>query len=250
MGQVSGVSSGDFRNGHSASIIRTCLLGWDIRRNILDIIWFGRACFRISERSHPSVVTDPYEPERGLPELTLRADLVTISHDTSAHRVQQVRDHYYVISSPGEYEVGDLFVTGIPLHIHDEEHDQILDNIAYLFEYPNQLKVMHFGNLHQVPDQSIIEQLDEVHVLLLPLDGKAGLPGEQMAEVISLIEPNYVVPMNYNGGRADADSSPLDGFLTAMGVGQLEAQDSLRVTSNGLPEQTQVVLLRTNFPSN
>ena len=215
----------------------------------MDITWYGRSCFRISERGHTSVVTDPHKPKRGAPELKLRANLVTVSHDQKSHRVEQVKDSDYVISSPGEYEIGELFVTGMALHIYDSERDEVLDNIAYLIEYPNQLNVLHLGNLRAMPDQSIIEQIDEVQVLLLPVNGADGLRGEQMTEIISLIEPSIVVPMNHGGG-ATANSDMLDGFLKAMGIGQLKAEDSLRVTASNLPEQTQVVLLRQSNAGN
>lgn len=212
----------------------------------MDITWFGRNCFRIIERGHTSVVTDPHKPAKGAPELKLRADLVTVSHDLSRHNVEQVKDHDYVISGPGEYEVGDLFVTGIQLHIHDPAKDRVLDNIAYLFEFSNNLSVLHLGKLRQVPDQSMIEQLDEVNVLLMPVNGGAGLPNEQLAELISLIEPNLVIPM-YRGKDGSADGGPIvDSFLKAMGVGQTEPVDTLRVTMSLLPEQTQVVLLRAS----
>lgn len=212
----------------------------------MDITWYGRSCFRISERGLTSVVTDPHKPKRGAPELKLRADLVTISHDVKAHRVKQVKDSDYVISSPGEYEIGELFVTGMALHTHDSEKDEVLENIAYLFAYPNELNVLHLGNLRELPDQSFIEQIDEVQVLLLPVNGASGIRGEDMTEIVSLIEPNIVVPMNHDRGRGAA-ADALDGFLKAMGIGPLEAQDSLRVTASTLSEGTQVVLLRPNL---
>ena len=215
----------------------------------MDITWFGRACFRIVERGHTSIVTDPYKPKRGAPALKLQADLVTVSHDPGAHQLDQVKDRHYVISSPGEYEVGELFVTGIALHYHDAESDRVHDNIAYLFEYPNQLTILHLGNLHEVPSQSFLELLDEVHVLLLPVGGKGGLPGEQLAEVISLIEPNFVVPMHVDGGRAAAHAKALEGFFKALGMSQVEAIDSLRVSASVLPEQTQITPLTTTLPA-
>ena len=211
----------------------------------MDITWYGRSCFRISERGLTSVVTDPHKPKRGTPELKLRANLVTVSHDVKAHRVKQVKDSDYVISSPGEYEIGELFVTGMALHTHDSEKDEVLENIAYLFEYPNDLNVLHLGNLRELPDQSFIEQIDEVQVLLLPVNGASEIRGEQLTEIVSLIEPNIVVPMNHGAGK-DADADTLDGFLKAMGIAQLEAQDNLRVAASTLSEQTQVILLRPN----
>ncbi len=213
----------------------------------MDITWFGRNCFRITERGHTSVVTDPYKPGKGAPELKLRADLVTVSHEMSRHDVEQVKGHGYVISGAGEYEVGDLFVNGIQLHIHDPEKDRVLENTAYLFEFSNNLSVLHLGELRQVPDQSMIKQLDEVNVLLIPVSGSGDLPNEQLAELISLIEPNLVIPM-YRGANGSPNGSPnggaiVDGFLKALGVGPTDAVASLRLTQSTLPEQTQVALL-------
>ena len=43
------------------------------------------SCFRITERKHATVVADPYGTGLGLPELKLRGDVVTISHEARGH---------------------------------------------------------------------------------------------------------------------------------------------------------------------
>ncbi len=211
----------------------------------MEISWYGYSCFRITERGHTSVVTDPHRSLE-LAEQRLKADLVTVSHDRKAHQVDQIRDHQYVIAGPGEYEIGELFVTGIDLHLHDADNDTVLDNVAYQFEYPNKLNLLHLGHLHQLPDQSIIEQLDEVHALLLPVGGTV-LGGDQLADLISMIEPNFVVPMQPAGVSDDDFATAVDSFIKGIGVANMEAQDALRVTTSVLPEQTQVVQLRSMF---
>lgn len=208
----------------------------------MDINWYGYSCFRITERGHTTVVTDPHHPEQDLAEMRLRADLVTVSHDEAARQAEQIREQRYVIEGPGEYEVGELFVTGIPLHRYDTANEQTFKNVAYHLAYPNALTVLHLGVLRQVPDQSIIEQLDEVHALLLPVGG-SGVTSDQLADLISLIEPNMVVPMRPPDVAAPEYAAAVDGFLKAMGVSQVETRDSLRITPSNLPEQTQVVVL-------
>lgn len=214
----------------------------------MDIAWHGFSCFRITERGHTSVVTDPFGTKKALAKMRLNADLVTVSHDQAGHRVGEVRGQVYVIAGPGEYEVGELFVTGIALHHHDAENDRVLDNVAYHFEYPNALNVLHLGALRQLPDPSIFEQLDQVNVLLLPVEA-AHHGGDQLADLISVIEPNYVVPMQPIRLR-DADYSlAVEAFLKLMGVSGLTMQDGLRVTPTSLPEQTQVAILRSSHRS-
>ena len=211
----------------------------------MDIAWHGYSCFRITERGHTSVVTDPYGTKKALAKMRLNADLVTVSHDKAGHRAGDIRGQIYLIAGPGEYEVGELFVTGIALHHHDAENDRVLNNVAYYFEYPNALNVLHLGALRQLPDPSIFEQLDQVNVLLLPVEA-AHHGGDQLADLISVIEPNYVVPMQPIRLK-DADYGlAVAGFLKLMGVSGLPAQDGLRVTPTSLPEQTQVALLRSN----
>ena len=208
----------------------------------MDITWYGYSCFRITERGHTTVVTDPQHPQMNLAKLGLKADLVTISHDGILDQVEAIRGEKYVIKRAGEYEVGELFVTGIPLHVHSSESGKVRSNIAYHLEYPNNLNVLHLGMLHQMPDQSIIEQLDEVHVLLLPVGG-AGIAGDDLADLISMIEPSYVLPMQPAEVSDEAFATALDGLLTGMGVAEAEWQDMLRVTATGLDEQSKIIRL-------
>ena len=194
------------------------------------------------------MVTDPFGAKKALAKMRLNADLVTVSHKRAEHRVDDIRDQKYVIAGPGEYEVGELFVTGIALRHHDLEKDVVSDNVAYHFEYPNGLNVLHLGALHQLPDPSIFQRLDQVNTLLLPVED-ALLAGDQLADLISVIEPNYVVPMRPIRLRDSDFSTAMDGFLKLMGVNSVEAKDGLRLTPTSLPEQTQVALLRSNHRS-
>ena len=51
----------------------------------MDLAWYGLSCFRMKERGLATVVTDPYDPSLGLAKLSLKADLVTVSHDAAGH---------------------------------------------------------------------------------------------------------------------------------------------------------------------
>ncbi len=209
----------------------------------MDITWYGHSCFRLTERNKIAVVTDPYSEKIGLPPLKLKADVVTISHDEPGHNhIAAVKGDVHTITGPGEYEVGGVFITGVPLHYVDETTAR--SNIAYLFEYDS-LTVLHLGDLAHVPDQSTIEALGIVNVLLLPVGGGKGLRAAQAAEVVALIEPNFVVPMHYALPGLKFELDPVDKFLKAMGAGKVQEVEALRVTSSDLQsEQSQVVVIK------
>ena len=83
-------------------------------------------------------------------------------------------------------------MTGVALH----ESRTGRQNVAYLLDYDG-LTVLHLGDLAHVPEQSDVEALGQVNVLLVPVGGGNGLKAAQAAEVVALIEPYFVVPMHY-----------------------------------------------------
>ncbi len=208
----------------------------------MDITWYGHSCFRISERGQITSITDPYSDSIGLPAPKIKGDVVTISHNEPGHNfVEAVKGEARVLTGPGEYEIGGVFVSGIPMHAVDEDHARW--NVAYLFQY-NGLSVLHLGDLSHVPDQSSIDALGEVNVVLVPVGGGNALRAGQAAEVIALIEPHFIVPMHYALPGLAIELDPVDKFIKAMGISKVQEEDNLKVTSGVLPEQPQVILLR------
>ncbi|MGJ3239069.1 MAG: MBL fold metallo-hydrolase [Anaerolineae bacterium] len=214
----------------------------------MDITWYGLNCFRLVERNQTTVVTDPYSDEIGLPAPKLKGDIVTVSHDAPGHNaVDAVKGQEYVLAGPGEYEIGGVFITGIPLHYSDEAQGMYRRNVAYLFKYPTDITVLHLGDLSHVPDQSTIEDFGEVNVALVPVGGGNTLTAGMAADVIALIEPHYIVPMHYAQEGLTIELDPVEKFLKAMGVSRVAEEESLRVQSTSLPEQPEVVILTPNL---
>ncbi|OGO15423.1 MAG: hypothetical protein A2Z14_05100 [Chloroflexi bacterium RBG_16_48_8] len=214
----------------------------------MEIVWYGLSCFRFSERGFGSVVTDPYGSESGLPELKLHADIVTISHDEPFHNNEKaVRGSRRVITGPGEYEIGGVFITGLSImQMKASKQDGSQPNTMYVIDFDN-LRVVHLGNLSYVPSQAQIENLGAVEIALVPVGGNGVLTPSEASEVISLIEPSIVVPMQYKTGQETVNLGTVTPFLKEMGIASLEPLPSLKVTQSGLSEETQVVLLEPAF---
>jgi len=211
----------------------------------MEIIWHGHSCFRITERNMATVVTDPYDHRAvGYAPLRLKADIVTISHAAPGHNyLAAVKGEPYVISGPGEYEVGGVFITGVQTNGVTRKNQDEPRNTLYLIEY-NGINVLHLGNLNRVPTQAEVEALGPVHVVLVPIGGGSALNAAKAAEVVSLLEPNVVIPMHYATPECTVKLDPLSKFLKAMGLGDVASQPSLKISSvNSLPEDAQVVIL-------
>lgn len=207
----------------------------------MEITWYGQSCFRITERGRVAVVTDPFSEDIGLPPLKVKADVVTISHDSPGHNaLTAIKSDPYVLRGPGEYEIGNVFITGIAMHNTTAEPP--VANVAYLFDFDG-LRVLHMGDLGFVPEQSLVEELGEVHVLLIPVGGGNGLKATQAAEVVALVEPRFIVPMHFELPGLNLPLEPVDKFLRAMGVTRQAEGDTLKFSVSDLPEQAQVIVL-------
>lgn len=204
----------------------------------MEITWYGLSCFRIVERQHATVLTDPFGASVGLPVPKLKADIVTQSHDAPGHNnLDLVSGPSHVLTGPGEYEVGNVFVNAVALRSAESKR-----NIFYLFDFKG-LTVAHPGNLSKLPSQSQVEALGEVNILLLPVGNGNSLGAVEAAELVSLIEPNIVIPMHFKTEGLQLELDGVERFLQEIGVSDLEPLTSLKVTSGNLPEETQIVLL-------
>ncbi|MGW8250726.1 MAG: MBL fold metallo-hydrolase [Anaerolineales bacterium] len=210
----------------------------------MEITWYGHSCFRLTERGMAAVVTDPYDYRMvGYESLKLRGDIVTVSHDAPGHNfIASVKGRSHVLTGPGEYEIGGVFITGVQTNGHGKRGADEPRNTLYVFDYEG-VTVAHLGDLRRVPSQTEIEALGTVNIVLVPVGGGGGLNASKAAEVVSLIEPGIVIPMHYYTAASQIKLAPLNKFLKEMGLGEVVPVDSLKITRSSVPEETRVVIL-------
>lgn len=210
----------------------------------MEITWYGHSCFRINERSMASVVTDPFDSDVvGFEPLKLKAEIVTVSCDLPGHNhLKAVKGDARAITGPGEYEIGGVFITGMQTNGHKKKEEE-RHNTLYMIDYGS-ITIAHLGEMTRVPSQADIEALGTVNIALVPVGDLSSLNAAKAAEVISLLEPNIVIPMHYGLPGSKMDLDPLGKFLKEMGLNQLETMESFKVTgTTSLPDETKVVVL-------
>lgn len=206
----------------------------------MELTWYGLSCFRLTERGQASIVTDPYNGGLGLPQLKVRGDVVTISHDAKGHNFESaVTGRSHALTGPGEYEIGGVFITAIAT----VQESKVAANVLFLFDFGG-LTIAHLGDMAQVPTQTQIEALEQVNVLLVPVGGGNSLNAAQASELVSMLEPNIVVPMHFKIPRLMLELEDVERFLKEMGVSRPDEEESLKITTGTLPEETRVVLLK------
>ncbi|HMU95033.1 MAG TPA: MBL fold metallo-hydrolase [Anaerolineales bacterium] len=209
----------------------------------MEITWYGHSCFRLTERNYATVVTDPYDSKKvGYEPLKLKAEIVTLSHDAPGHNYSDaVKGSTHVLTGPGEFEIGSVFITAVQTDSAGKKKDKVR-NTVYVFDYDG-ITVAHLGDLQQIPTQSEIELLGTVNVALVPVGGGNSLNAAKAAEVVSMLEPNLVIPMHYATPDSKVSLDAINKFIKEMGLSKPEAQPLLKVSRSGLPDETHVVVL-------
>ncbi|MEL7626809.1 MAG: MBL fold metallo-hydrolase [Anaerolineaceae bacterium] len=211
----------------------------------MEITWYGNSCFRITERNFATVVTDPFDSAvAGYNPLKLKSEIVTVSsNDLSHNNVSVVKGNPFVIEGPGEYERGGVFLTGIQTTPFLAENKD-LRNTIYVLDYGT-ITILHLGQTNTVPSQTMVEELGNINIALVPVGGGNSLNASKAAEVISILEPNIVIPMQYETPYSKLDLDPLSKFLKEMGLTELETMESYKIagTASFSEEGTQVIAL-------
>ena len=207
-----------------------------------EIKFLGHACFRLKGRD-ATILTDPVPRSLGYKVERQKADIVTISHAHAGHtNLDLFSAPPKVVQGPGEYEMNDVFITGIRTW-HDNERGTIHgNNTAYLIDL-EEVRICHLGDLGHVLTNEQVEQLSGVDVLIIPVGGGTVLDPARAVEVISQVEPRITIPMQYRTDQGDSGREPLEAFLRAMGLSDVAARDKLVIRASDLPDVPEVVVL-------
>ena len=191
-----------------------------------------------------TLITDPFSPQAGDTSALgkLSASIVTISHDHQGHNYAMgVGGNPRVVRGPGEYEISEVLITGVPSY-HDDERGKVLGRNTIYVIHMDDIVICHLGDLGHTLQEEQLEEVADADVLLIPVSGQHTINAAQAAEVISQVEPRIVIPMHYALPEGDAPN-PLDKFCREMGIEAGHSQPKLNIARTTLPVETQVVIL-------
>ncbi|MFO0743830.1 MAG: MBL fold metallo-hydrolase [Candidatus Paceibacterota bacterium] len=151
----------------------------------------------------------------------------------------------FVISSPGEYEVQDIFIKGfgsfveLPLDAKSKTKTK-LQNTSYVMTVDN-MRICFLGCLHEdlTPEQK--EIIDEIDILFVPVSSSEDmLNAYDASKLATKLEPKLVIPMDY-------DEASLKLFLKESGtdISKIEKVEKLTIKRKDIEsKQGEVVLFK------
>ena len=208
----------------------------------MEINWLGHSCFLIRGKGG-TIIADPYHPDLGYRLGEPEADIVTLSHFHPGHSyIEGVANEPKQIKSPGEYEIGGAFITGISTFHDDKKGELKGKNTIYVIEMDG-ITLCHLGDLGHPLGPHLIEEIGDIDILFLPVGEVSTMPIDTAVEIVRQLEPPIVIPMHYKTEAFTGDLSPVDKFLDKMRIRELEARPKLSITSSSLPSSTQTIIL-------
>ncbi len=211
----------------------------------MKIQYLGHSCFKLTESTGKTIITDPYKGiGYELPE-GLTADAVTVSHHHYDHDNVSAVNTSKVIESEGFYQLHGVEITGIKSY-HDTEEGKLRgENTIFKFRMDG-LDICHLGDLGEECTAELLELLLPVNILLIPVGGNYTLDAEQAKEYVDRIMPELVIPMHYKTRNLTVDIEKAQGFLDLFDDEDVDVchKDVLEFSRDDLTEEkTKIILM-------
>lgn len=185
----------------------------------MELQYHGANCISILTKKLRVVIDDNLS-QVGLKSI-IKPEDVTIYTNTQ----DNYQDSRLVISDPGEYEVSEVSVFGIPARSHMDEKGQESATI-FKIQYED-IRVGVVGHIHPDISEEYIEELGAVDILVVPVGGNGyTLDGIGALSVIKKFDPKVVIPTHYADSKITYPVSQQDLAEALKGL-SMEPKDTL-----------------------
>lgn len=182
----------------------------------MQLIWYGHSCFMIKTNQGKRILIDPFNISLGYNSDFPKCDLITISHNHFDHSyVNKINNETKIINTCDRFDLGFLQLTGIKSFHDDCKGLKRGSNIIYIFNFEN-ISLAHLGDLGHIPDISVLNQLNNIDFLILPIGGSFTLNGINAALLCKLLMPHYVIPMHYKTPLTNLSLNDCKKFIVSI----------------------------------
>jgi L-ascorbate metabolism protein UlaG (beta-lactamase superfamily) len=193
----------------------------------MDIQFYGANCITVTHKG-ARIVIDDNLADLGAKSIAKPEDvtLYTGPHGSSTARLS--------FASPGEYEVSDISVVGIPAQAHIDELKTL--NATILIT----------GHIYPQLNEAQLEKIGICDVLIVPVGGNGYTVDPVGAlKLIRAIEPKLVVPTHFadKAFNYPVPQQELSNALKELGMEPKETVNKLKLKGHELSDVTQLIII-------
>jgi len=187
------------------------------------------------------VVFDPNLEIVGGKNVSVSNDVEVVTEDrfTVADSVPRL-----LFSGPGEYEVGDISLLGIPARRYIDAADDVKKSTIYKITV-GEAKGVIVGNIENKLTDNQLENIGVVDFAILPVGGN-GYTLDAIGNIPNFIQldPKVVIPVHYNDAtlRYEVPQDSVDEFVKNLGAPVVEAGSKWKLKKiTDLPDNLTVI---------
>jgi L-ascorbate metabolism protein UlaG (beta-lactamase superfamily) len=206
----------------------------------MDVQFYGANCLSFSIKG-TRIVVDDNLASLGLKTITKPEDVALFTGPgTEADNKSRI-----IFSSPGEYEVSEVSITGIAARNHMEPDDKKMNATMFKLTYADQ-SVLITGHIYPDLSEGQLERIGIVDLLIVPVGGNGyTIDPVGALKLIKAIEPKTVIPTHYSDESINFEvpQQDLANALKEMAMELKESVNKFKLKSSELSGTTQLVVL-------
>ncbi len=210
----------------------------------MEITYLGHAGFRIRSKDGV-VIIDPAPQPYGVALKGVSADIVCVTHSHTDHSfIDPIGGDPKIIRGPGEYEIGNMLITGVRTFHDTNRGAERGPNTVYVI-HTEDISLCHLGDLGHDLDAKQIDQIGDIDVLMLPVGGHYTINAKTAVDIVSELDPRVIIPMHYATPALTEKGITLDSadvFCKALGTPLPDPLPKLSLTRTSMPAESQVVI--------
>lgn len=203
------------------------------------ITFYGEGCFKIQSGDF-IILTDPFDAKTGLTPPRLKPDVILKTLTPFPIPQSSILNSQFSIFGPGEYNIKNINITGFAL-----PSEKFIKTI-YSIKAEN-IRLCFLGHLSEMPEPIILEHLEEIDILFVPVGGEPFIDQKSAVKLIKQIEPKIIIPTFFKIPGLKRATADIKTFLEEFGHKEkIEPLEKLTIKKKDLTEikKTEVVVLK------
>ena len=192
-----------------------------------------------------TLVVDPKQSVVGLKDLSVKEG---IQLATEERFVVPNSEYQLTLEGPGEYEVSDFSIRGMPAVRHIDADDSLPVSTIYRVEVGG-VNIAILGNIAPKLSEDQLESIGVVDMVVIPVGGGGyTLDATSAASLVRKIDPKVVIPVHYADAalKYEVPQGDLETFTKELGAPVEETAKYKIKSASAVPEAlTTVVVTRS-----
>ncbi|MEI6480775.1 MAG: MBL fold metallo-hydrolase [Candidatus Saccharibacteria bacterium] len=206
----------------------------------MEIQYYGGNCIKITTKKGSVVIDDNIKALGG----TSPAKPTDVNVHT--HKLEGKKPASMLfVDGPGEYEVSNISILGIPARSHLEETGK--KSVAMYKVAVDDFRIAVVGHIYPELSESQLESFGVIDVLIVPVGGHGfTLDAVGAAKIIKNIDPKIIIPTNYADSKLNypVPAANLEDVLKELALEPKETVPKLKLkAADLLLDKAQVIIL-------